>query len=675
MEKSMNEREERKRPQAGILEWFRPGEYEAVEKAIADIKKLGIKNIRTGISWADWHTPEGSEWYDWMIPRIAGELELLPCFLYTPPSMGIKPKTASPPVYPKAYADFIDVMITKYGIYFEWVELWNEPNNLSEWDWRLDPDWNIFSEMVGGAAYWAKIRGKKTVLGGMSPIDTNWLEMMFSKGVMNYIDAVGIHGFPDVFDTFWEGWENYIKEIKTVLKNNNSNARIWITEAGFSTWQHDEQRQLSEYLKLTEQDADRFYWYSLKDLPAEMPTVDGFHLDEREYFFGMIKTDGTPKLLYRMLESNTDEELKQKSWLSVKSKPNVSDKFVMITGGAGFIGTNLAQYHLMLGKKVMVFDNLSRPGVENNLQWLVNKYGKDVEIRIADIRNEHEVHNAVKNAEQIFHFAAQVAVTTSISNPKEDFDINARGTLNILNAMTSVQTPPAMIFTSTNKVYGQMEEVGLEVFENRYAPMNEALKKHGINENRSIEFHSPYGCSKGTADQYVLDFARTFGIPAAVFRMSCIYGPHQYGTEDQGWVAHFVLNALKDNRLNIYGDGKQVRDILFVEDLVEAFVMAQENISSLTGQAFNIGGGTDNAVSLIEVLELISKISKKEINVKYGPWRPGDQKYYVSDTRKFELATGWTPRTSVKAGLERLYEWLKNVKDIEKATSTLKQNI
>lgn len=675
MEKRTIEREETKGPKPGILEWFSVGEYKAVENAINDFKSLGISNIRTGISWADWYTEEGQEWYDWLIPKLAGELELLPCFLYTPPSLGIKPNTSSPPVNPKSYPDFLDTMITRYGIYFDYVELWNEPNNISEWDWRLDPEWKIFSEMVGAAAYWAKARGKKTVLGGMCPIDNNWLGLMFQRGVMDYIDVIGIHGFPDVFDTKWEGWETNIKGVQELLDKYNSKLEIWVTEAGFSTWQYDERKQLEEYLKLTLLDIPRFYWYGLNDLKPSRSTVDGFHLDEREYCFGMKKSDGSPKLIFRMLGLEPVEILREKPWMAQKANHPTDEKYTVITGGSGFIGTNVARHYLMLGKPVMIFDNLSRAGVEQNLQWLINKYGRDVKIEIADIRNEHAVQNAVKNAEQIFHFAAQVAVTTSLVNPREDFEINARGTLNILNAMTYLETPPSLVFTSTNKVYGEMEELELAVSGNKYLPTKEEFKNFGINEERKLEFHSPYGCSKGTADLYVLDFARTFGLPATVFRMSCIYGPHQYGTEDQGWVAHFMMKALNGQTLNIYGDGRQVRDILYVEDLVEAFVLAQDNISNISGQPFNIGGGPENAVSLINVLEMISRISRKEIDVKYGQWRPGDQKYYVSDTRKFELATGWVPKTKAGNGLENLYNWLKNVKDSKIISSTIKENI
>jgi CDP-paratose 2-epimerase len=669
------ENNENKKPVKGILEWFRVGEYEAVEKAIEDIRKIGIQHLRTGISWADSYTPEGENWYKWLIPTLAKELELLPCFLYTPPSLGIKPKTSSPPVTPKSYADFIDVMISRYGIYFEWMELWNEPNNVSEWDWTLDPEWNVFCEMIGGAAYWAKSRGKKTLLGGMSPVDANWIDLMYKRKVMDHIDAIGMHGFPDVFDSHWEGWDANVNKVRQVIKKHNSKKEIWITEAGFSTWQHDEQRQVEEFVKLSELDVERFYWYCLKDLDTEISTVDGFHLDEREYHFGIKNTDRSSKLLYRLLENNTVETIKEKKWLVQKQSYNMDEKQTLITGGAGFVGTNLAHHYLLLGKPVMILDNLSRKGVEENLQWLANKYGKDVRIQIADIRNEHAVKKAISGAESVFHFAAQVAVTTSLKNPREDFEINARGTLNVLNAIAMLETPPPLVFTSTNKVYGEMGELEIEEKDKRFMPVQEELKKFGLNESRPLSFHSPYGCSKGTADQYVVDFARTFEIPATVFRMSCIYGPHQYGTEDQGWVAHFIINALNNKPLNIYGNGKQVRDILFVEDLVDAFVLAQKNIKNVSGQAFNIGGGPDNAVSLIEVVEQISKMNKNEIDIRYGDWREGDQKYYVSDTRKMELATGWTPKTNAKDGLQKLFNWLKEYKSQLTETITIKENI
>jgi CDP-paratose 2-epimerase len=304
---------------------------------------------------------------------------------------------------------------------------------------------------------------------------------------------------------------------------------------------------------------------------------------------------------------------------------------------------------------VLLFDNLSRPGVEQNLRWLQQRHGDLVQIQVADVRDRFALRQALKNTSQVFHFAAQVAVTTSLTNPLHDFEINALGTLNLLEELRSLSSPPPLIFTSTNKVYGRLPDIELQPNCNRYQPV-EVLR--GISEDRLLDFHSPYGCSKGAADQYVLDYARTFGIPAVVFRMSCIYGPHQFGTEDQGWVAHFLIRAIEGQPVTLYGDGMQVRDILFVEDLVDAFLLAQENIYTLSGQAFNIGGGKENTTSLLEFIELISEIHGEKPSVYFDKWRPGDQRYYVSDSSKFQAATGWTPSVSIRQGVRKLYQWL-----------------
>jgi CDP-paratose 2-epimerase len=331
---------------------------------------------------------------------------------------------------------------------------------------------------------------------------------------------------------------------------------------------------------------------------------------------------------------------------------------VLITGGAGFIGTNLAHRLLSAGQPVLLFDSLARPGVEQNLRWLHHTHGSGVEIAIADTRNAQALKKAVDRATQVFHFAAQVAVTTSLTDPMEDFEVNARGTLNLLEAIRAQSSPPPLVFTSTNKVYGALEDVSLRRTQLRYEPVDEKLRHTGISEARPLDFHSPYGCSKGSADQYVLDYARTFGIPATVFRMSCIYGPHQFGTEDQGWVAHFLIRALKGLPITLYGDGRQVRDILCVEDLVDAFLLAQERMPEGRGQAFNIGGGPENTVSLLELLELMGEMLGRKPEVEFDDWRPGDQRYYVSNTSKFQQTTGWKPRVGVQAGLELLNRWL-----------------
>ncbi|AHM58359.1 NAD-dependent epimerase/dehydratase [Flammeovirgaceae bacterium 311] len=647
-------------PAVGIVQWFHIGEKEKVKRTITDLQELGVTQLRTGISWADLFSPEGKEWYDWLLPTLASHFELLPCFTYTPPSLGIESKISSPPRNLKDYADTMDLLITEYGEYFEYIELWNEPNNKSEWDYTLDMAWQKFAEMVGNAAYWAKQRGKKTVLGGMSPIDPSWLSLMGDYKLLQHIDVVGIHGFPDVFDFSFEGWMENIKRVQEMLNYHKCEAKIWITECGFSTWQKNELKQAEEFAKLLHLPLDRVYWYSLYDLEPEKNTMDGFHLDEREYSFGIKNLNGSPKLLHSLwleygLKAIPDKVDALKP-LALDDSPE--EKPVLITGGAGFVGTNMADYLLSQDIPVIIFDNLSRKGVLKNLSWLKAKWKNRVQITIADIRNPYEVEKAVQKVSHIYHFAAQVAVTTSVTDPEEDFEVNLKGTLNILNAMRKMENPPSLLYTSTNKVYGNLAELRLSENSSNYTPSNIAYKD-GIDEDQPLSFHSPYGCSKGAADQYVSDYARIYNLKAVVFRMSCIYGPHQCGSEDQGWVANFLIRVLNDETINIYGNGKQVRDILYVEDLVQAMELARKNIDHFSGEAFNIGGGADNAVSLLEVLEIIAEAHGQQPHTSYGDWRPGDQYYYVSDFGKFQQATKWQPQISYKRGIKKLYQWLR----------------
>ncbi len=331
---------------------------------------------------------------------------------------------------------------------------------------------------------------------------------------------------------------------------------------------------------------------------------------------------------------------------------------VLITGGAGFIGTNLAHRLLQAGRPVLIFDNLSRAGVGQNLSWLRERHGSRLQVTVADLLNRFALQRCVQQAVAVFHFAAQVAVTTSLNEPIHDFEVNARGTLNLLEAIRAQANPPPLLFTSTNKVYGGLDDLPLRQGIKRYEPEASTIRTYGIDESRPLDFHSPYGCSKGAADQYVLDYARTYGIPATVFRMSCIYGPHQFGTEDQGWVAHFIIRAMENQPITLFGDGRQVRDVLFVEDLVEAFLLAQSRIDAISGEAFNIGGGPGNTTSLLELIQLIETLRGEPVTTHFEDWRLADQRYYVSDTRKFQSATGWSPRFRVEEGVQALYEWL-----------------
>jgi CDP-paratose 2-epimerase len=643
----------------GLVEWFRPGEYERVEQALADCRVLRVKALRTAVSWADWHTHAGQAWYAWLLPRLAAEIDLLPCFLYTPPSLGIEPKTAAPPRDPQAYADFLDQMLTLFGASFGWVELWNEPNNLLDWDWRLDPTWRIFSEMIGRAAYWAQYRGKKTVLAGMCPTDPHWLALMCERGVMQYIDAVGVHGFPGTWEFDWHAWDATLAKVWRVLDRYGVKSQLWITETGFSTWRHDERGQLQAFVDAIAAPVDRIYWYSAHDLHPDLPHQEGFHVDERHYHFGVKRVDGTPKLLFHLASHAGLTALPDVSWLGAFPAPRQKKRRqVLITGGAGFIGTNVADRLLSTGHSVLVFDNLSRPGVDQNLRWLCQRHGDRLQVEVADIRDGYALRQAVRSVKQVYHFAAQVAVTTSLTNPVLDFEVNACGTFNLLEALRTMHNPPPVVFTSTNKVYGHLGDISLAKNCTRYEPEDGLIRRYGINEGRPLDFHSPYGCSKGTADQYILDYARSFPISVVVFRMSCIYGPHQFGTEDQGWVAHFLIRALAGQPIMLYGDGMQVRDILFIDDLIEALLLAQMHMPKLSGQAFNIGGGPAQAISLLELIDLIAELHGENPVIHLADWRPSDQRYYVSDTRRFHEATGWAPQVGVCQGLRRLYQWL-----------------
>lgn len=662
----------------GLVEWFKPGDEKRVENALQSFKLLGITELRTGFSWADWYSKSGEKWYSWLFAKLSKEVNILPCFSYMPPSLGIESKISSPPKNPKDYADFLDIIITKYGKYFEWVELWNEVNDMNNWDWRLDPTWEVFSEMIGKAAYWVKQRGKKTVLGGMSRVDTNWIELMCQRNVMNLIDAVGIHGYPGTWENDWKEWGIPIVKVRNVLEKHGLHPEIWITQAGYSTYRHDEYRQLKAFAKFVEAPVERAYWYSLNDFNIDSLN-DFFMGDERHLHFGIKKSDGSPKLLYRVWEKEGLDGVKSmvnfgyssedglRSSKTNKTKRNGNYKYkllrnssrpVLITGGAGFIGTNLASELLSSGRSVIVFDNLSRPGVEQNLQWLLNTYGDRVQVKIGDIRNYFAVNEAVKNVDSVFHFAAQVAVTTSLEKPLNDFEVNIRGTLNLLEAIRAHNEPIPLLFTSTNKVYGELDDIPLIISGDRYVPVEDHVDLNGINESRNLDFHSPYGCSKGSADQYIKDYSRIYDLPTVVFRMSCIYGPHQFGNEDQGWVAHFLIKAIQGETITLYGDGRQVRDILYVNDLVKAMLKAHENMDKISGEVFNIGGGTNNTISLLELLDYIEQLSREKPIVKFNSWRTGDQKYYVSDIEKFSTITGWEPKVNVYEGVEKLYKWL-----------------
>lgn len=335
----------------------------------------------------------------------------------------------------------------------------------------------------------------------------------------------------------------------------------------------------------------------------------------------------------------------------------------LIIGGAGFIGINIADYLLKNNAEVYIFDNLSRKGTIENIHWLTKKYpDQKIEFVVGDVRfDKQKLITLIQKVDAVYHLAAQVAVTCSVKDPYEDFTINALGTFNVLEAIRQSGNNPILIYSSTNKVYGGMEDIKIVEKNNRYEYKD---MPNGIPENRLLDFHSPYGCSKGAADQYVHDYSRIYGLRTVVFRQSCIYGKRQFGIEDQGWVAWFTIAATLDRALTIYGDGKQIRDVLYVEDLARAFVSATKMIDKTVGKIYNIGGGIKNTLSLLELIAYLEKMLGKKINYSFGDWRPGDQPVYVSDIQKAKNEFGWEPKISVLEGVEKLSAWVKKNEDL-----------
>jgi CDP-paratose 2-epimerase len=344
-------------------------------------------------------------------------------------------------------------------------------------------------------------------------------------------------------------------------------------------------------------------------------------------------------------------------------------KKIVITGGCGFIGANVAAHHIKKDDKVIIYDNLSRAGAKQNLNWLLGQ-GNFVFIK-GDIRNDKKLLAAFKKykPDLIYHLAAQTTMVTSVENPREDFEINALGTFNVLEAMRKGSPKASLIYSSTNKVMGDLSYVPIIEKEKRY----EYKGIKGVDEHFPLDFHGPYGCSKGTGDQYTIDYARIFGLNTIVFRQSGIYGPHQFGIEEQGWLAWFTNALLFDKPVTIFGDGKQVRDVLYIDDLVLAFNLAFKNIKKTRGKAYNIGGGPKFSLSIWELFEILEKLAGKKFNYKFGPWRSGDQKIYISDINRAKKDFAFEPKVSPKEGTKKLYNWISQNKNLIKKAGVFKK--
>ena len=335
----------------------------------------------------------------------------------------------------------------------------------------------------------------------------------------------------------------------------------------------------------------------------------------------------------------------------------------LITGGAGFIGSNYVSRLLTRGEKVTIYDNMSRIGASRNIEYLRENFGNDSFFMvIGDVRDASLLNSTVINADVIIHLAGQVAVTTSVQNPRDDFEANAVGTFNVLEAARLSNRKPIVLYASTNKVYGEMNDLRIVEKDTCYQYTD---LPYGISESYPLDFHSPYGCSKGTGDQYVRDYHRIFGLPTIVFRQSTIYGPHQFGIEDQGWMAWLMIAAITGKQITIYGDGKQIRDMLYIDDLLNAYDAAVEHINITAGQVFNIGGGPSNTISIWkEFGPLLGRMLNREIPVIWDDWRPGDQRIYISDIRKAQHYLRWGPSVGIEVGAQKLFEWILGNKNL-----------
>ncbi|MEN8171301.1 MAG: GDP-mannose 4,6-dehydratase [Chloroflexota bacterium] len=339
-------------------------------------------------------------------------------------------------------------------------------------------------------------------------------------------------------------------------------------------------------------------------------------------------------------------------------------KHYLITGGAGFIGSNYVNRLLKRGEQVTIFDSLSRSGAPLNLAWLRSTHGEHAfQVVVGDLKDDVFLCSTAQDADVIVHLAAQVAVTTSVQDPRQDFEDNALGTFNVLEAARLSGRQPIVLYASTNKVYGGMDDVRIEEHDTRYGYVD---YPEGISETQPLDFHSPYGCSKGAGDQYVRDYHRIYDLPTVVFRQSTIYGPRQFGIEDQGYLAWFIIAAVMGYPITIYGDGKQVRDMLFVDDLLNLYDSAVENIATASGKVYNVGGSIEHTISIWKELgPILEELLGREIPVSWvEEWRPGDQRIFVSNINKARRELGWRPKVDVEAGIKLLFDWVNRNKKL-----------
>lgn len=636
----------------GFSERFFVGEYERADRIVSAIRQGGFTSLRVDVSARDYYARGGTEWYEWLFRRIASELELLPCLEFSStgadsPSRGVR-----------VYADFVDTVLSHHGKHFDYVELSSPPPPTGGdgvrdlWLRSTESLTAILQATRGG---WNVVLG--TVAPGLSPSsgasphpESYWIHALCERGLLDQVSAVSLQGLHQ--PKAWNRFQQLARSLQAVLDAHGARAALWLTEGGYPSSARDETLQVRHLAAFLNVPAERHYWRSWEDRPAaEAPLPD-----QR---LGVVRADGRPKLVARLLQQDTAT---RNACLTVEPIAVRAAALppVVILGGAGFIGTNLAKSFLEDGEQVIVVDNLSRPGVEHNLRWLKSRYGDRLQAKLTDIREEPGLGEILRGARAVVHLAAQVAVSASLFDPLEEFEVNAYGTLRVLEALRHNGGHVPLLFASTSQVYGDLADIELQATPDGYLPVDPALRERGIDERRPLDPRTPYGCSKGVADQYVLDYARTFGLPLAVVRMSSVYGPRQFGTEEHDGLAYVVLRALRREPVVLESEGQKVRDLLHVDDAVRAYRLLLDCIQETRGRAFNLGGGPDNAVCLKRLLTEIESLTGEKIEVTRSDASPRDALYFVADVHRLERAVGWQPEIDWRAGLRDLWAWLES---------------
>ena len=592
----------------GVSQTFEQGDQHAVELACTRLQVLGVRHIRLPFAAGMLSTSADRAWFAWLVARLASVAELLPSLDLD----GLQDVTAT-----------LERLLSAPDTVLDAVELCGTDESL-----RL-------------ACAATRKLGLSAIPGIDAAAASERLAALGGAGVLRDVAAIGLRFAQN--DT--AAAHATCEDAARILGGYNPDAAVWVTEYTATAPRHQHASHAHAFLDCLALPAERTYWPALTNATATNASIGTCGLQE---------PSGQPTLLGRLLEGGVAGVDKIVALTRAKAAATHGARPVLITGGAGFIGANLADRLAADGNRVLIYDALARPGVERNLRWLARRHPSRISFVLGDLRDEQALSDAAAEADAVFHLAGQVAVTTSMVSPLDDFEVNARGTLALLDALRTRNPRASLVFASTNKVYGDLADIELVREGDSYLPSAPDLRAHGVDEHRPLCFHTPYGCSKGAADQYVLDYAHSFGLRTAVLRMSCIYGQRQLGTEDQGWVAHFLLRAIAGEPITIYGDGRQVRDVLDVGDAVSAYVAAWRNIDRIAGRAYNLGGGPANAISLLQLISHIEDLLGRRVDVSFDGWRPGDQRYFVADTRAVQRDLSLPPALGWRIGLARL---------------------